>query len=359
MACGIALPLLLSACTKQVKNDPLSLKSGIAAAAPNPDGAALHRFLQANGPKFETFTIYAQETNQVKTKSGTVYTISKNSISKPNGGPVSGPVNIYIKEISTPANMIFADRQTATSTGLALQSFGEFFVSAEQGGTQLALAPDSAIKVAIPARGQDIKKIPMWNGDTTVTSSTSGYDYINKFITVSTQVSANKGVDWDPVTNPASAYALFDGTTGTLNFRLDSLIKWTNCDQLSSNPNPKTTVLAYFNTNYNPATGTSFGGEEPSMLYFKPAGQNTIIKFYNTIFTPPAGFQGFLSYQKMIPIGLSGTFLAISSISGVFYAEKKTVTIAAPLSGLDYTTVSFNPAPVSPSALVALITSMN
>jgi hypothetical protein len=359
MACCIAMPLLFSACTKQVKNDPtnpLSLKSAIA-AAPSQDGAALHKFLRENGPKFETFTINPQENNQLKTRTGSSYTISKNSIWKPGGGPISGPVTISIKEISTTANMIFADKQTSTKTGQPLVSYGEFFVSAQQGGLLLKLAPDSAIKVQVPAR-VDIKQIPMWNGDTTITVTTSGYDYINQFVTVSTQVSANKGVDWQPVTNPASAYALFDGTTGTLNFRLDSLIQWRNCDALASTPNPKTTVLAYFNTNYNPQTGTSYSGEEPTMLYFKPAGQNTIVKFYNTIFAPPAGFEGFLSYQNTVSVGQQGTFLAISSIAGVFYAEKKVVTIAAPLPGLNYTTVTFNPAPVSPAALVALITSL-
>ncbi|MVT40420.1 hypothetical protein GO495_07485 [Chitinophaga oryziterrae] len=357
-ACCIAMPLLFAACSKQMKNDPLSLKSGIAAAAPNPDGAILHKFLRENGPAFETFTISTQDQSVIRTRSGSTYTISKNSLTKPDGSPVSGSVQISIKEISTPANMIFADRQTGTNKGEALVSYGEFFVRAQQGTTTLKLRADSAIKVQVPAK-VDIKQIPMWDGDTTVTVSTSGYDYINQFITVTTQVSANKGIDWQQVTTPGSAYALFDGTTSTLNFRLDSLIKWRNCDALASSSSSKTTVLAYFTTNYNPATGTSYSGEEPSMLYFKPTGQNTIIKFYNTIFTPPAGFEGFLSYQNTIPVGQSGTFLAISSIGGVFYAEKKAVTIAAPVGSLNYTTVSFNPVPVSATALVALINSMN
>lgn len=357
LACCIAMPMLFSACTKQIKSDPLALNSSLAAAAPDPDGAALHRFLQANGPKFESFAINAQENNQIKTKNGSSYTISKGSISKPNGGPVSGTVIVSIKEINTPANMIFADKQTATFKGEALLSYGEFFVTAEQGGQKLVLTKDSSIKVQVPVRGDIKQKIPMWDGDTTITVTTTGYNYINQLTSVTSDVSANKGVDWQAITTPGADYALFDGTS--LNFRLDSLIKWTNCDAFSSNPNPKTTVLGYFNTNYNPATGTSFQGEEPSMLYFRPAGQNTIVKFYNTIFTPPAGFAGFLSYQNMIPIGQAGTFLAISSIGGVFYAEKKTVTIAAPAPGNNYSTVTFNPAPISASALAALITSMN
>ena len=358
MATGLVMSLLFGACTKQVKNDPLSLNSSIAAAAPDPDGAALHKFLLENGPKFEFFTISAQQPTTLKTRTGSSYTISPNSLVRPDGSIVTGTVQISIKEISTPANMIFADRQTGTSNGQGLVSYGEFFVRAQQGATVLKLRKDSAIKVQVPAAKVDVRQIPMWNGDTTITVTTSGYDYINQLITVSTQVSANKGVDWTPVTTPASAaFALFDGTN--LNFRLDSLIKWRNCDQLASTPNPKTTVLAYFNTNYNPATGVSYTGEEPTMLYFKPTGMNTIIKFYNTIFTPPPGFEGFLSYQNTVSIGQQGTFLAISSIGGVFYAEKKVVTIGTPAPGTNYTTVTFNPTVVSATTLVALINSMN
>ncbi|WP_343690824.1 hypothetical protein [Chitinophaga sp.] len=360
----LSVTLLLGACTKQMKND-LSDPSnssknnlGVAAAATDPDGAKLHEFLRANGPADETYTVELQRSASFTTKSGSKYTVNFNALVRPDGSPASGPITFTVKEISNAAGMIFADKPTATNTGAPLESFGEFFVSAKQSATPLRLRKDSAINVQVPAKVAD-QRIPMWNGDTSVTINTSGYNYINQYITLSTTVSANKGVDWQQVTNPASAYALFDGTNGTLNFRLDSLIKWTNCDRLMSLPNPKTTVLAYFNSNYNAATGTSFSGEEPTMLYFKPTGVNSIIKFYNTIFTPPAGYEGFLSYQNTIPVGQKGTFLAISSIGGQFYAEQKTVTIAAPAAGTNYTTVTFNPVPVSASALVALINSMN
>ncbi|SFD83113.1 hypothetical protein SAMN05518672_103407 [Chitinophaga sp. CF118] len=361
VACCILMPLLFGACTKQMKENPtekLSVKSTIAAAA-SQDGLELHKFLRDKGPAFERFTINLQERPQVKTKSSTIYTFTRNSLVYPNGSPVTGNVTISIKEISTPSNMIFADRQTSTSTGEALVSYGEFFVSAQQGGVELKLRPDSAVIVQVPARQGELKRVPMWAGDTTITVSTAGFNYVNQFTTVSTQVSANKGVDWQPVTSSSASFALFDGTTSTYNFRLDSLMQWRNCDALANSTNPKTTVLVYFNTNYNPATGISYTGEEPSMLYFKPLGQNTIIKLYNTIFTPPAGFEGFLSYQNTIPVGLQGTFLAISCINGVFYAEQKTVTIPAPAAGLDYVSFSFNPTAVSASTLVTLITNMN
>ena len=358
-----SLFLLISACAKQTKDDranpaepPSTTNARLAAASP--DGELLHQFLQKNGPAFEAYTIDGSDGGVFVSKSRNVYTIRPNSLVHADGSAPSGPVTIFLKEISTPANMIFADRQTATSSGEPMVSYGEFFLRAQEAGKDLQLRPDSGVIVQAPAR-QVAERIPMWNGDTTVTASLSGYNYQNQFTTVSTEVSANKGVDWDPVTNPGSAYAFFDGSSGTLNFRLDSLIKWVNCDLLMSNPNPKTTVLVYFSNNYNPETDASYMGEEPTMLFFKPSGVNSVIKFYNTIFKAPAGFEGFLSYQNSIPIGQKGTFLAISSINGVFYADQQDVTIAAPATGLNYTTVTLNPQPVSAAALVSLINIMN
>ncbi|SHL35206.1 hypothetical protein SAMN05444266_10346 [Chitinophaga jiangningensis] len=362
LAGGVAALLLFGACTKQVKNDAQDLSVARASteeAAPDPNGLRLHQFLRANGPALERFDVVMQEGVTVRTKSGKTYNIGRNALVKPDGSPATGTITLYIKEVSNAAGMIFADKPTATSAGQPLESFGEFYVAAKQGSVDLKLRPDSGVRVQAPAPKVNADRIPMWNGDTTITMDLSGYNYVNQLITVSTTVSANKGVDWTQVTNPASAFALFNGSNGTLNFRLDSLMTWVNCDRLMSNPNPKTTVLGYFASNYNPATGTSYVGEEPTMLFFKPAGINSVIKFYNTIFTPPAGFEGFLSYQNSIPIGQAGTFLAISSIGGQFYAEQKDVVIPAPPAGQNYTTFTFNPAPVTSAQLIALITSMN
>ncbi|WP_291910308.1 hypothetical protein [Chitinophaga sp. CB10] len=360
LAGGIAALLLFGACAKQVKNDPkiAVAPAGTEAVAPDPNGVRLHQFLRDNGPVMERYDVSMQDGITIKSRSGKVYTIGRNSLIRPDGSPATGPITLYIKEVSTAAGMIFADKPTATSAGEPLESFGEFYVAAKQGSVDLKLRPDSGVRVQAPAK-VNAERIPMWNGDTTVTMDLTGYNYVNQLITVSTPVSANKGVDWNQVTNPASAFALFNGANGTLNFRLDSLLTWVNCDRLMSNPNPKTTVLAYFASNFNPATRTSYGGEEPTMLFFKPAGINSVIKFYNLIFMPPAGFEGFLSYQNTIPVGQAGTFLAISSIGGQFYAEQKDVVIPAPPAGQNYVAFSFNPTPVTPAQLISLINSMN
>jgi hypothetical protein len=363
-ACAIAALVFLCACTRQMKDDLNDPKGKALAASANAriqskDGILLRELLNSQAPVFENFTLDARRGGSIKTKDGSSYTISPNSLVYNDGTPVIGTVNISVKEIHTVANMILADKQTVTNNGESLTSYGEFFVKATQGAQDLQLRKDSAIQVKIRVQQDNLKAIPMWNGDTTITVSNTGYNYVNQSITVTQQITANKGVIWGQNTTPGSSYALFNSTTGTLDFRLDSLIQWRNCDVLNYSPNPTTTVLGYFTNYYNPDTNTSYQGEEPSMLFFKPKGQNTLIKFYNPIFMPPAGFAGFLSYQNRIPTGLQGTFLAITALNGDFYAEQKDVTIALPAPGLNYTAVSFNLQPITAPALIALIVSMN
>ncbi|SDH02606.1 hypothetical protein [Chitinophaga filiformis] len=345
--------LTFVSCSKEAK---LQSNNRIAAAAAEADGdgAMLAKLLRANGPQYEFFKVDGKQGGRIKTKQGSIYTFSPNSLVTQSGGPVSGSVDIVIKEILTPSNMIFASRPTATNGGAQLTSYGEFFVRATQAGQDLKLRADSAVAVQVPVVKRPAQDgVPLWGGDTSVIISTSGYNDSNQPVTIPVAASGNQGVSW----NPAPGFALFNGTT--LNFRLDSLMAWRNCDALTNLPGPKTTILGYFTNFYNPATQTSYGGEEPSMLFFKPAGVNTVVKLYNVILNAPVGRQGLLSYQNSVPIGQAGTFLAITALNGNFFAQKLPVNIPAPPGGQNYAAISFNLAPVTPAALVALIQSMD
>jgi len=82
---------------------------------------------------------------------------------------------------------------------------------------------------------------------------------------------------------------------------------------LANLPGTKTTVMGYFTTHFNPETATNYGGEQPTMLFFKPAGQKTLAKFYNVIMNAPAGFERTAQLPASIVIGQQGTFLAMSA----------------------------------------------
>ena len=357
ITCLVAATMAISSCKKN-NSQEVAPEKGL-------DGKMLAELLGSKAPKFEHFSIDAAAGGVITTTKGTKFTIPANVFITAGGAPVTGAVDISIKEMREVSDMILSDKPTMTANGQMLVSFGEFFVRAVQNNQDLSLRPKNdtgrGIRVQVPAKPVDnvingVKEIPMWNGDTTVTFTQNGFNYINQPVTITTQQSVSKGVLWNQI---QSSYALFNSSNGTMDFRLDSLIRWINCDGLASMPNPKTTVMAYFTNHFNTETSVSYGGEQPSMLFFKPKNFNTLVKFYNVILTPPAGKEGFHSYQTSIPVGLEGTFLAISAVGGQFYAEQKTTTIGTPAAGDNYTTVSFNLQPVDAAGLLALITSMN
>lgn len=125
------------------------------------------------------------------------------------------------------------------------------------------------------------------------------------------------------------------------------------------NSNPKITVLGYFNSHYNVQTSTDYMGDQPTMLYFKPLNQNTLIKFYDIILNATGAYRGFISYQASVPIGMQGTFLAMSTQNGKFYADMKDVTIPSPTATNNYSTLSFDPQEVSESVMLSMIIQMN
>lgn len=322
----------------------------------NEDGPKMTTFLKQNGPQFETFTVDATAGGTITTSKGTKFVIPAGAFVTSTGVAVTGSVNVSVKEVRTVADMLLSDKPTLTHDGRMLQSYGEFFVKAVQNDQNLQLKKDSAIKVAVAAKAAGIQEVPMWSGDSTVSTTLSGYDYQNIAVTVPIQVAVRKGIDWTQVN---SSYAFFNASNGTLNFGLDSLIKWKNCDQILNVTDPKTTVLCYFNSNYNNLTTTDYMGDQPTMLYFKPHNQNTLIKFYDIILNATGTYQGFISYENTIPVGMQGTFLAMSTQNGKFYAEMKDVTIAAPVSGKNYTTFTFDPQEISETDLVGLIQQLN
>lgn len=322
----------------------------------NQDGQTMAAFMQSHGPQFESFTVDATAGASFTSSKGIKYTIPAGAFVTSGGAAVTGSVTVAVKEINSPGDMILGDKPTLTSDGRMLVSYGEFFVKATQNDQQLLLKKDSSVKVQVPAKPNG-QEIPMWGGDSSATFTLSGYDYLNTAVTISVQAPVRRGIAWNQIT---TSYAFFNSANGTLDFKLDSLVKWRNCDAIiSNNSDPKTTVLGYFNSHYNSQTQTDYSGDQPTALYFKPHNQNTLIKVYDIILNATGTHQGFISYEASMPIGMQGTFLAISTENGKFYADMQDVTIGSPAGSNNYTTFTFNPQEVSESAMVNLILQMN
>lgn len=323
----------------------------------NNDGQTMTTFMQSHGPQYETFTIDAAAGASFTSSKGIKYTVPAGAFVTSGGVAVTGSVTVAVKEINSPSDMIMGDKHTLTSDGRMLVSYGEFFVKATQNNQDLLLKKDSTVKVQVPAKPINGQEIPMWGGDSSASYTLSGYDYLNAAVTLTVQTQVHRGIVWNQIN---SSFAFFNSANGTLDFKLDSLVKWRNCDAIiSNNSDPKTTVLGYFNSHYNSQTQTDYSGDQPTALYFKPHNQNTLIKVYDIILNATGTHQGFISYQASMPIGMQGTFLAISTENGKFYADMQDVTIGSPAGSNNYTTFTFDPQEVSESAMVNLILQMN
>lgn len=316
----------------------------------------LNNFFEKHKPKEEKFSIDASTGGVITLSSGTKINLPSNVFILPNGTPATGNVDLFVRDILNAGAMILADKPTITNDGKMLESFGEVIVKAVQNNNELKLNPKrNPVQVRVPIGAQNgaNRDVPMWEGDTSISQTTTGYNHENQITSFTQQILLKKGVEWNQIPGFGISSA------GNTIFPLDILGRWVNCDALYNDPRPKTTVLGYFGDKFNTETGTNYSGQEPTMLFFKTTGTNTLVKLYNIILNPAPGKEGLLSYQNMMPIGQVGTFLAISAKDGKFYAEMRDVTIPTPLPGKNYVGFDFNLQEVTSIQLLNLISQMN
>lgn len=338
-----------------------SCKKGADAVLPKQkDGKKLTEFFEKYQRSAETFTIDAATGGLITTSKGSKLTIPAGAFKKPNGSVVtSGNVKVKVLDIFKPSDMLLNNKPTITNTGAMLESFGEIRVDATINDTVLALN-DKPLMVVMPvangAAGQQ-REIPMWNGiepPQVQNIVTNGHNHLNQPTSITQQVYVATTLQWQQIAGLGTA------TPTQSTFPIDALGQWRNCDALYNDPRPKTTVLAYFGSGFNPESNENINSYmKPSMLFFKTKTTNTLIRFTVSILNAAPGKDGFLSYQNSIPVGQEGSFLAITSKDDKFYAELKDVTIGTPAAGTTFFGVDFNMTEVSESGLLNLINQLN
>ena len=97
----------------------------------------------------QTFSIDASIDNIITGTNGTKIRIPKNSFVDSTGLPISGTVEIQLKEALTKKEMVLANL-TTTFNGKPLETGGMIFVDALSKGKSLLLAENKTIQVALP-----------------------------------------------------------------------------------------------------------------------------------------------------------------------------------------------------------------
>ncbi|MDP1725656.1 MAG: hypothetical protein Q8M15_02650 [Bacteroidota bacterium] len=95
-------------------------------------------------------TFNAMDFGYITGPKGVQVSIPANALLLPNGLAPTSPVNIVLKEILTPGEMIMNNKPTVGQNGELLQSGGEIYLSVTSGGESLKLKPGSYINIMIP-----------------------------------------------------------------------------------------------------------------------------------------------------------------------------------------------------------------
>ena len=246
----------------------------------------------SRGTKLTTITDYSETTRKEQelfkgnaatthiftTSKGTKLTIPANGFVTEDGQQVRGTINIGVKEIYTPMEMILNDMPTTAGDRL-LESGGEFKISASQNNRPLKLAPGSFIKITIPDMGQNMQGMQVFNGVTDVAGN----------------------VNWNVNSSPGNVVVGDSTLFSDANLFSDD-INWINCDKFINEPT---------------VTFTAYPGNAPSgdstNVFVHLTGRNTVVKMNWT--------QGLSYFRSDKLLAVPSTIIGISVKNGQFFAS--------------------------------------
>ncbi|WAC03831.1 hypothetical protein N7U66_10685 [Lacinutrix neustonica] len=255
-------------------------------------------FFEANGVQDQTFSIDASAGGSVTGEEGTVVIFPPNTFVDGNNTPVTGMVEVAIKEIFKPSRMILSNKPTNainfSSENTFLLSEGETEVKISKNGNPLEIANGTNYQIAVPsAGGLDLDILPFAG----TVSTQEGIVW-----NATSDVGAN-GNNMQYVSSPASyIYDVFE--TG-----------WSNCDKFYNYPGTKTTNYINLSNSPNPSETVVF-------LIFEENNLPAVVKF-STPYT-----NGLQSYIDMLPEGLAVTYIAITLLNNQQYLAVEDLVIA-------------------------------
>jgi hypothetical protein len=130
----------------------------------------VQQFFAGKAVKGQHFTGNSSSAINLPTPKGHKILFNPNSFVTLGGQPVTGNVDIEVRELTTAAEMILSDRPTV-SNGKILESGGVFYIRATQNGQELKLAPGAFVKIDLPASSGSMQGMQVFNGQVTPDNS--------------------------------------------------------------------------------------------------------------------------------------------------------------------------------------------
>ena len=258
----------------------------------------INGFFEANGVQNQNFTIDATTGGSVAGNDGTVVTFPPNAFVDGNNNPVTGIVDVSIKEIFTPSQMILSNKPTNainfSSENTFLLSEGETEVEISQNGNEVAIASGINYQISVPSAG--------------------GLD--NEMLPFAGTTSNEEGIVWNPTSDVGVAGNGMQYVSAPASYIYDVFdTGWSNCDKFYSYPGNKT-------TNYINLSNSPNMAETVIFLVFEENNLPAVVKF-STIYA-----NGIQSYVDMLPEGLDVTYIAITLENNQQYLAMENITIS-------------------------------
>jgi hypothetical protein len=277
---AITVALVMVACNKETNYGP-----GAGAVDP------LRQLFDDNvAAATQSFTINASTGGSVSGTDGCMITFLPNAFLLPNGGQVTGSVEVALVEALTIGDMIWLNKQTVGNDGgtsRLLRSGGELRLTATSAGISLRVVPNS-VWISMPDQTPD-PTMGLFMGRT----------------------QTNGNMIWDPV-DSSSVTIIEDSVFNSpfYVFTTDSL-GWINCDYFFNYPSITSLVASV--PNNQPTDST--------MCWIAFPSENAVMNMYESNGT-------FISSQS-VPVGMQAVVIGLYRDGTSYYSSFNTVTITS------------------------------
>lgn len=232
----------------------------------------------------QVVTVNASNGGLISGSKGAKFFLPSNAFVNASGSAVSGNIQVEIKEIYNPMEMILNNMPT-TSDGKLLESGGEFQIKVTQNNQPLKLAPGNFIKISLPKVGVDMKDMQVFKGVEDAAGS----------------------VNWVLNNNPGN-FVVGDSTLFSNSNLFSDDINWINCDKFINEPTVEYTVYP----------GNAPSGDSTN-VFIHLTGRNTVVKM-NWV-------QGLSYFKSNMLLAVPSTVVGISTRNGELFASINTVNI--------------------------------
>ena len=243
----------------------------------------------ARQPGPQLFTVTTAFASNLFGQKGTRLQIPANAFITAAGAPVTGQVNIELREIYEVWEMVLYNKFTQSGTQ-PIESGGEFFIRATQNGQELRLAPNLILRASLPA-ANPLPGMQVFYGSRFDSAGASNFSW---------QLAE------DRITNNVSI-AMDSVNMGSYLMEVDSLA-WINCDRFINETMNQVNI----------AITNSIAGDQASVLVHF-TGMRSIIQAWST---------GLGMFKSSVP-SRAATLIAVTNRDGQLHTAFNAVQLQA------------------------------